>query len=185
MSTKGHTFREISTYLMQTVEGLKMVDKDKGQLDNISNFVFPRPAIFMSFLRFRWENQTEGIKKGRGIIRFKVAVENYADSYTGSVNRDKALAFFDFNEKVSAALEGLGGTYFGPLTLLADEDDLDHKNVIVTIFDFECTMVDASAGDRKNFVLADPELNIHYTNKKDMPAPPSDQTDTGFIIPEV
>ena len=94
-------------------------------------------------------------------------MENYADSYTGSINQDKALAFFEFNEKVHQALQGLCGTYFGALARVADEDDQDHKNVIVTVFEYETTIIDSSANTKKSYVLADPELDVRH--KKTLP----------------
>lgn len=169
MSAKGHTFLEISTYLMQNLEGIKMVDKDKGQLDDISNFVIPMPAIFISFGRFEYENQASNIQKGTGPIRFRIAVQNYADSYTGSVNQDKALEFFDFNEKVHQALQGLSGTYFGSLVRIVDEDDIEHKNVIVTVFEYETTIVDDSAFESKEFILVDPDPALDVQHKKTLP----------------
>lgn len=160
MSAKGHTFLEISTYLMANVEGLEFVDKDKGQLEDISNFVFPRPAVFMSFGRFEYTSTGTRTKVGKGVIRFRTAIENYADSYTGSINQEQALAFFEFNEMVHQALEGLSGTYFTSLNKIADEDDTDHKNVIVTVLEYECSLADDSADQKKNFVLTDPDLDI-------------------------
>lgn len=176
MSTKGHTFREISEYLMETVEGLQMADKDKGQLDDVSNFVIPMPAVFISFGRFEWENLPDRHKKGLGVIRFRIAVENYADSYSGSVNQDKALEFFDFNEKVHVALEGLCGTYFSALSKVTDEDDLEHKNVIVTVFEYETILIDASASQTKSYVLADPDPVVNVQHKKTLP----EQGDTNY-----
>ena len=169
MSAKGHTFLEISTYLMETVEGLKMVDKDKGQLDDMSNFVIPMPAVFVSFGRFEWENLSLGSQTGTGVIRFRVAVENYADSYTGSINQDKALAFFEFNEKVHQALQGLSGSYFSALNRVSDEDDQEHKNVIVTVFEYGTTLVDNSANTKKSYVLADPDPDLVVAHKKTLP----------------
>ena len=162
MSVKGHTHLEISTFLSQNVEGLQYVDKDKGQLEDLSNHVFPRPAVFISFGRFEYTSTGTKVKVGKGIIRFRAAVENYADSYTGSINQQQALAFFEFNEKVHQALEGLSGTYFTNLTKVADEDDADHRNVIVTILEYECNLADDSADAKKSFVLADPELFIEH-----------------------
>lgn len=167
MSAKGHTFKEVSAYLMETVEGLKVVDKDKGQLEDISNFVFPRPAIFMSFGRFEYETIGGNTQTGSGSIRFRIAYENYADSYTGSINREAALAFFEFNEKVHEALQGLSGTYFNSLNRISDEDDVEHKNIIVTSMEYETTITDNSACDKKTFVLADPDLIV--THKKTLP----------------
>lgn len=66
----------------------------------------------------------EGIRQGKGSIRIRVVCENYAESYSGSIDRDRALAFFDLNEEIDNALEGLSGESFSQLTKISDEDDL-------------------------------------------------------------
>lgn len=169
MSVKGKIYKAISEHLMAKVEGLTVVDKDRGQLENISEFAMPFPAILMSFDRFEYEPVGGGLKKGTGIIRFRVAYENYADSYTGSVNQDLALQFFDFNEAVQTALEGFSSDLFSPLTLVADEDDQDHKNIIVTVFEYETTIINTSGCDDTNYVLADATPKVHYTQKENLP----------------
>lgn len=179
-SIKKHTQKEIGTYLKSQVPKLEFFDKYRGQLDTPGIFTFPRPAVFMSFGRFEWETGINGTQRGTGVLRFRIAVENYADSYEGSINQDTALEFFDFNEKIHEALQGLSGTYFEALKRVSDEDDEDHGNVIVTIMEYQTTMIDNSAGTTKNFVLVDPELDTEYLNKEDF----TDENllDNGFHI---
>ncbi|RWX03376.1 hypothetical protein [Flavobacterium cerinum] len=181
MSVKKHTYKEISTYLKTNVDGLEFVDKYRGQLDNVNNFVFPRPAVFISYGRFEYESLSAGNQQGKGIIRVRIVVENYADAFEGSFNQDAALDFFEINEKVHTALQGLSGTYFSGLNRLTDEDDEDHGNLIVTVMEYECNIIDDSAWSQKNFILTDPELKVEYINKEGFPqqieeSPP-------FVIP--
>lgn len=183
MSVKGEIYKTIAQHLMQSVSGLAMVDKDKGQLENISEFALPYPCVLISFGRFEYEAVGGGIKKGTGTIRFRVAYENYADSYTGSINQDLALKFFDFNEAVQTALEGFFSTDFSPLTLIADEDDQEHKNVIVTVFEYETTIVNNSAIGDKNYVLAEADPKVIYKNKKSISK--RDASENEFIIPKI
>ena len=61
-------------------------------------------------------------KTGKGSIRIRVVCENYAESYSGSIDQDRALAF-DLNEEIDNALEGLSGESFSQLTKISDEDD--------------------------------------------------------------
>lgn len=179
-SIKGHTHTEIETYLKQKLTDLKWFDKDKGQLENINNHVMPFPAILMSYGRTTWKTESKGIQKGVGILRFKIAYESYEDSFSGSVNQDKALAFFEFNEKVHEALQGLSTTYVKGLERITDEDDENHKNIIVTVFEYACTIFDNSAQEDKTFVLAEPELNVSY--KKELSRPEVSE-DVSFDIP--
>lgn len=169
MSVKGTIYLEISTYLKQQIPGLKWVDKDRGQLENISNFVFPRPAIFLSFMRTEYGTIGNNSQQGTGAVRLRIAYENYADSFTGSVNQDKALAFFEFNEKVYETLQGLSGTHFSPLDRTADEDDLEHTNIIVTIQEYACNFVDDTAVKKKQFILTDPDVEVTHVKKGTLP----------------
>lgn len=168
-SIKKHTQKEIGAYLKSQIQKLEFFDKYRGQLDTPGIFTFPRPAIFMSFGRFEWESGVNGTQRGTGIIRFRIAVENYADSYDGSINQDEALEFFDFNEQVHEALQGLSGSYFEALKRVSDEDDEDHGNVIVTIMEYQTVLIDNSGSTTKNYVLVDPELETEYMNKGNFP----------------
>lgn len=180
MSVKKHIYKEISTYLKNNVSALEFVDKYRGQLDNTNNFVFPRPAVFLSFGRFDYESLTSGNQTGKGVVRARIVVENYADAFEGSINQDLALAFFDINEKVHEALQGLSGTYFGSLNRIMDEDDESHGNLIVTVMEYECNLIDDSAYTGKKFILTDPDLTVEYKNKEDFPQ--DDLESPQFII---
>jgi len=77
-------------------------------------------------------------------------------------------------------LQGLSGTYFSNLDRKTDEDDEDHGNVIVTIMEYQTTLIDNSANEIKNYVLVDPALNVEYKNKQEFPANTPETPD--FII---
>lgn len=181
MSVKGHTHKEIETYLMQTVTGLKGFDKDKGQFDDMSNHILPMPYILMSFGNTPYQTLSNKVQKGTVNLRFKIGYENYADSYKGSINQEKALEFFEFNEAVYKALQGLSTTYLRNLERTSDEDDDNHKNIIITIYDFTGTLIDDSAEEGKNFTLVEPELDVKYKNKLSKPVTTTENT---FIIPQ-
>jgi len=182
MSVKGHTHKEIETYLMQVVPTLKGFDKDKGQFENISNHVLPLPYVLMSFGRTTYEAQGNLAQKGILTLRFRIGYENYADSFNGSINQEKALEFFDFNEAIFVALQGLSTTYIRNLERTADEDDQDHKNVIVTVMEFTGTLIDDSAEETKKFQLVEPDLNVEY--KKPLTRPGADpEAETEFLMP--
>ncbi len=174
MSTKGKIYKTIADHLMNKVEGLKMVDKNKGQLDNISQYVLPLPAVLISFGKFHYKDIGSGIKQGEGTIKFKVAFENYADSYTGSINQEQALAFFDFNEAVQEVLESFSGEDFSELNLIADEDDENYKNVIVTDMEYELSIINRTGDKTKNYVDVEATPKVKYIDKEDFPKPPED-----------
>lgn len=170
MSVKKHTFLEITKHLKTKVPTIKYIDKYRGQLDNVRNWVFPRPAVFLSYGRTDWNNISMGGQLGDAVIRVRIVVENYADAYEGSINQQKALEFFDINEKVHQALQNLSGTFFKNMSRVVDEDDEDHGNLIVTIFEYSCKMVDDSSADtNENRVEVEPDLTVEYVNKKNFP----------------
>lgn len=180
MSVKGHTHKELETYLKQQIPTLKWFDKDKGQFENISNHVMPLPAILFSYGNTPYETMSNNVQKGKVTLRFRLGFENYADSFAGSINQEKALEFFDFNESVYIALQGLSTTYLRNLERSADEDDNDHKNVIVTILEFTGILIDDAAEAGKNFTLVEPELDVAVKKALSTPEEPIDET---FIIP--
>lgn len=181
MSAKKHTYKEISSYLKSTIAELEHVDKYRGQLSDTNNYIFPRPAVFISFGRFDYTTLTKGAQEGIGIIRVRVVVENYAEAFDGSINQELALVFLEINEKVHEALQGLSGTYFSGLNRIMDEEDEDHGNLIVTVMEYECNLKDDSAISNKNYILTDPELTVEYVNKEDFPKDPVKEN-PDFII---
>jgi hypothetical protein len=169
MSIKGTIFKEISDHLESQVEELVCIDKDRGQVEKENIVMVPKPAVLIGFMRFEWADIGNGVKEGKGIIRVRVICENYAESYTGSIDQELALAFFDLNEKVDAALEGLSGTKFSELKKVADEDDLEHNNTIVTVYEYETTITDDTKANCTHMVKVDAEPIVKYIAKENLP----------------
>ncbi len=173
MSVKGEIFRQISDYLMHTLQnfdpilhpdgvftpemnlpGLVWVDKQMGQFNHpeLSQLV-PLPAILIGFRKTAWDSESRRVQKGDSILTFWVYFENYADSFTGSMNQDKALQFFDFNEEVHKALQGYDGDLFTALDRMSDEDDEDQDMIIGTIFEYSTVIADSSADEHRKYEL--------------------------------
>lgn len=181
MSVKGLTHKELETFIKTKVPALKWFDKDKGQIENISNHVFPMPAIFFSFGNTPYETENNKVQKGNALLRFRIVYENYADSFIGSVNQDKALAFFDFNEDIFKAFQGLSTTHLRNLNRVSDEDDLNHKNVIVTVMEFSALLIDDSAEETKTFTLVEPDPAINVEYRKQLTKPVVENND--YLLP--
>lgn len=169
MSIKAVVFKEISGHLQARVQELVYIDKDRGQTEKENVILVPKPAVLIAFMRFEWSDIGNGIKQGKGFVRVRVICENYAESYSGSIDQELALAFFDLNEKVDAALEGLSGTKFSEMKKVSDEDDLDHSNVIVTVYEYETTITDDTRADCIKMIKVDAEPVVHYVAKKNLP----------------
>lgn len=181
MSIKGIIFKEISNHLDVEVEELIYIDKDRGQIEKENILLVPKPAVLIGFLRFEWTDIGNGIKQGTGTIRARVICENYAESYSGSIDQEKALEFFDLNEKVDAALEGLVGTNFSELKKTADEDDLDHNNVIVTVYEYETVITDDTKANCTKMTQVDAKPFVNYVKKENLPERQVDNN-SDFII---
>jgi hypothetical protein len=177
MSVKGHTFKEISSYLIQELQfhdgrlpSLQWVDRDKGQFEQMDRELpIPFPAILLSFGRAEYETVGKSTQEGSGILRIRVGYESYAESFDGSIDQEQALKFWEFMEEVHKKLQGLSGTYFSSLERIAEEEDLDHDMIIVNIMEYRCKIFDSSADKTKRYVLATAEPVI---TKGKRPEPP-------------
>lgn len=187
MSTKGIIFKELSAHLLQQVNTLEWVDKDRGQIEDPTNFMFPKPAVFLNFRVPEYENMADGKQIGKAILRVRTVVENYAESNSQSLNQDMALQFFEFNEKVHQALQHLHGSLFQNLQRISDEDDNDHKNLIVTIMEYSFVLIDTSTVHLKGYqkLEIDPKLIVNASLQKK--ATPQEQPlkDCLPIIPKI
>jgi hypothetical protein len=206
MSVKGDIFRQLSTYLMATLQtydavnnpngvfkpemglpGLKWVDKQMGQFNHpeLAQLV-PLPAILIGFRKTNWESESRRVQKGDSILTFWVYYENYADSFTGSMNQDIALKFFDYNEEVHKALQGYDGDTFTKLDRISDEDDEDQDMIIGTIFEYSTLISDFSADEHRHYaVIENTNATPHYVEQ--IIRPPrydgdNDDKDNDFII---
>ncbi|WP_312399526.1 hypothetical protein [Chryseobacterium sp.] len=181
MSIKGTVFKEISDHLQIEVPELIYIDKDRGQAEKENEILLPKPAVLFAFLRFEWSEIGSGVREGKGTIRVRIICENYAESYTGSIDQELALQFFDLNEKIDSALDGFSGSKFSKLIKTADEDDLDHNQVIITVYEYEVTITDDSKANNKNMVQVDATPIVKYVKKENLPERQVDNT-LDFVI---
>ncbi len=183
MSIKKTVFLATSKHLKKYIKTLNWVDKNMGQLKRLDQFeIFPMPAILFEYGRIDWKGIGNGIKQGTAIVRLSVCFENYsaANSETTEKERDIALAFFDFCELVKTTLEGFQGSGWGKFEFVADEEDNDHENFIVTILEFQTVLTDDSTAKDKNFVPVEPEFKTTY--KRPLSRPESNIV-SGFDVP--
>ncbi len=148
----GHLTPAQQEYADMNLPNLVFFDKQMGQMNHPELFnAIPLPAILFSFRRIDWESESRRVQKGNAIFTFWAYFENYADSFNGSMNQEKAIQFFDFNEAVHKALQGLEGEYFTSLDRVSDEDDEDHDMIIGTIFEYATTVADSSADEHRKY----------------------------------
>jgi len=184
MSIKKTIFKTIGAYLMAQVNNLpnglpslKHYDKQMGQFTSPElALMLPLPMVLLQFLDFTWETVGQNMQKGIGIIRVSIYFENYANSFTGAINQDTALQFFEFTEAVHKALQGYSINGMAALSRVGDAEDTEQDMIIMSVMDYQTTITDASTDERRNFIDADPELHVEYKKESSRPVPPNDTT---------
>lgn len=181
MSIKKTIFKAIGAHLMATVKDLEglpdlaMFDKQMGQFTSPElALILPTPMVLMQFNDFVWETTAANTQKGKGTLRFSVYFENYSNSFTGAIDQDIALRFFEFTEAVHTALQGYGLEFMAPLQRVGDAEDIEQDMIIMNVMDYETTIIDVATDRRRSFIDAEPDVNVEY--KKETSRPP--------VIPE-
>lgn len=184
MSVKKIIYKAIQTHLMAKLNAdtnsefpnhlpsLKWFDKQMSQFtDAEKSFALPLPTILMEYGQFTWTTTGKNTQKGDGVIRFYIYFENYADSFTGSINQELALQFFEFGEAVHQALQGVAiANILSPLDRVADAEDAEQDMIITSILEYNATIYDASTNVSRNYIEVEPDLNVEY--KKESSRPP-------------
>lgn len=160
---------------------LKWFDKQMGQFDTPElSFALPLPTILLEFGQFTWSTVGQNNQKGEGSLRIYIYFENYANSFTGSLNQDVALQFFEFTEAVHQVLQGYGIVdVMSPMVRIGDAEDIAQDMVITSVMDYACTIFDNATDRTRNFTDVDPQLTVEYKKKSSRPAPPPS---TDFLI---
>jgi len=183
MSIKKDIFKAIGTHLMATLQNmpglpnLAHYDKQMGQFTSPElALVLPLPCVLIEFGNFNWETIGRNNQKGEGVISFSVYFENYANSFTGSLNQDIALQFFEFTEAVHVALQGYGLDFMAPLNRIGDAEDTEQDMIIMSVINYQTTIKDLTTDTRRSFIDIDPGINVEYKKESSRPpvVPPDD-----------
>jgi hypothetical protein len=151
---------------------LKWFDKQMGQFDNPeTSFALPLPTILLEFGQFVWTTTGQNNQKGEGSIRIYIYFENYANSFSGSLNQELALKYFEFTEAVHKVLQGYGIIdIMSPLVRIGDAEDIAQDMIITSVMDYSCTIFDNATDRSRNFIDVDPELTVEYKKESSRPA---------------
>lgn len=183
MSVKKTIFKAIEQHLMAKLNSstniaypmdlpaLKWFDKQMGQFtDAETSYALPLPTVLIEFGQFTWTTVGLNTQKGEGVLRFYTYFENYANSFSGSLNQDLALQFFEFTEQVNIYLQGLTiGGILSALERVTDAEDIEQDMVITSVVEYNCTIYDNSTNVTRNNIDVDPDLNVSK-------APPREKT---------
>lgn len=185
MSVKKTLFLALQKHLKATLKKLLWADKNMGQLNALDQFeVFPMPAILIEFGRIEWTSLGNNIKQGLCRVKLIVVFENYsaANSETNDAERNIATEHFDFCELVKKKVEGFQGTGWSKFNFVADEEDNDHQNFIVTPMEFETLLTDDSTAKDGDEVDVDPDVTVKY--KRPLERPESNLLSDFVITPK-
>lgn len=181
MSIKKDIFTQIGTYLMDTLKDfpsdLNLPDLawfDK-QMDQFANpelaLAIPLPCILMEYRQFEWQTVGKNQQRGTGSIRFYVHFENYADTFTGTVNQQLATRFFDFTEQVNLALQGFTLPNMTPLTRTSDNTDTSGNMIMTAVTDYGTIITDYTTDEESKYVLVEPDITVTRLDKTTRPVP--------------
>jgi hypothetical protein len=201
MSIKKDLYTQIGAYLMAALQtydavaapagilpaglalpGLKWFDKQMGQFTNPElAYSMPLPCILMEYQQFNWYTVGKNEQRGNGTIKFYIYFENYADAFTGSVNQQLALNFFDFTEYVNLALQGFHLPNMSALDRVTDNEDSAEDMIITSMAEYGTIITDTTTDESRNFVLTNPAVNVTRVPQTSRPGR-GGFTD-GFVIP--
>ncbi|WP_443937078.1 hypothetical protein [Pedobacter sp. MW01-1-1] len=150
---------------------LKWFDKQMGQfLNPETSYALPLPTILMEFGQISWSTSGLNTQKGEGILRFYIYFENYSDSFSGSINQDLALQFFEFTEQANLYLQGLNiPGILSALERVTDAEDIEQDMIITSVLEYSCTIFDNSTNITRNTIEVEPELNLYRNSKSSRP----------------
>jgi len=150
---------------------LAWFDKQMGQFTNPDLAVaMPLPCILMEYLPFTWVTVGKNQQRGNGNIRFYIYYENYADAYTGSVNQELALNFFEYTEYVNMALQGFSLEHMTALQRVADNEDSAEDMIITSQVDYGTILTDMSTEEARKFVMVNPDVVVTKVDQTTRPA---------------
>jgi hypothetical protein len=180
---KASFFTALSDYLMTTLQfedlpSVKWIDKDLGQVKLLHDSIIalPLPAILISFPNTSFDPQLGNDETGAGQLRIQTLFENYFDADQGSPNRDLAIQYFEFNERVHNAVTAFKMQHIAGIARTGENEDTEHDNVIVTEIIYHFTLFDVAI-DPATYMSANLKQTFHKHITEDISASPS------FIIP--
>lgn len=183
MSVKKEIFKILGDHLMATVKDLpdglpdlRWFDKQMGQFTSPElSFAVPLPAVLFEYGPITWTEASKGIQKGDGSIKVTIYFENYANSFTGSLNQDLALQFWEFTEQVHLACQGFSiPDKMGKMVRFGDAEDTEQDMIITSSNEYAVTIYDVAAYEARNFVDVDPEVIVEYKKVSSRPVPDPD-----------
>jgi hypothetical protein len=142
----------MATLQFDDMPSCQWVDKDFGQAEMMQKgeLSFPLPAVLIAFPTARYDSMISKDQTGEMQIRLKIMFENYLDSSEGNINQDVALQFFDFNEKVTNALDTFTFQGVQGITRIGEDEDDNHAAVIVSTITYQAVLFEPGTDNNQD-----------------------------------
>lgn len=128
----------------------KVIDLYAGQDYNPEFFnARPLPAVFVSWdIDYKTEPYT-------ATIQIRLTYEQLRDTSNISLNKEKALSFFDLADTVDEVVKTIQTKETGTLTLTHEGQELEPTVVDVYILDYECSYFGKNKTQQKETLLGE------------------------------
>lgn len=146
MTKKVYT--DLIERIWERVPNLKWADLWNNQIENEGKeYPFDLPAVFLHFKEGRDNELQQGLLEVTGTLTVLIVSENYEDHYqsTAQTVNQSALAFFDFKDVVTKALQGFTTNEIRSLQRKAQRTDASFTNLYVYEIDFDIQFYDLAA----------------------------------------
>lgn len=146
MTKKVYT--DIIAQLWAKVPSLKWADLWNNQINNEGKELpFDLPSVFLYFKEGKDNELSLGLLEVTATLTVLVVYENYEDHYqsTAQTVNQSALAFFDFKDEVTKALQGFTTPEIRSMQRKSQRTDASFSNIYIYELDFDLTFYDMSA----------------------------------------
>ena len=97
---------------LKGIEGIKWVDWDRGQFQNIDDPEnFPLPAVLISLGDSHWSNRVEGVQEGVIDLNVDFYMHSYGDTTFEDDRNHATLASLEYLDKIYEALQFFQNDY--------------------------------------------------------------------------
>lgn len=139
-------YKEIADRITHNLPDVQWVDLWHEQINYLTEELpFPTPAVFVGFGTREADDAGTLVQNLTVQVDLRLFYETFSDTYDGSANQDKALAFLDRLTELHALFHGKSGQYFTEMRRIdmSREESGDAGNLYR--ISFECLVVDYSA----------------------------------------
>lgn len=139
-------YKEITGRIKSNLPDVQWVDLWHEQINYLTEELpFPTPAVFVGFGTREADDAGTLVQNLTVQVDLRLFYETFSDTYDGSANQDKALAFLDRLTELHALFHGKSGQYFTEMRRIdmSREESGDAGNLYR--ISFECLVTDYSA----------------------------------------